>query len=77
MVTIKCNNDERKEVAFWCKGGDVHDVHAFAFDEKGLWFEIGVYTSVKRAKNGAICAMRKYGFTFDKKEMNELNLKEF
>ena len=77
MVRIKCNNSERKSVKFTLNGGRKDEIMVFALQDDEYWFAVGngrTYKSAIAAKKAAMREMAKLGYTFDTKEMGELEI---
>lgn len=77
MVRIKCNNSERMSVQFTLNGGRKDEVMAFALQDGEYWFAIGngrMYKTASGAKKAAMKEMAQFGYTFDTKEMGELEI---
>ena len=77
MVRIKCNNSERKSVQFTLNGGRKDEIMVFALQDGEYWFAIGngrMYKTATAAKKAAMKEMARLGYTFDVKEMGELEI---
>lgn len=73
-ISIKCNNSKSKSVAFFPNGGREDDVMVFILEDGEFWFSLdNNYASLKNAKRAAVKKMAKMGYTFDVKEMENLN----
>ena len=73
MITIKCNNSERKSVEFFNNG---NTILVFALEDGEYWFSIGNgYTTINGAKKAAVKKMAEHGYTFDDSEMKNLIIK--
>ena len=73
-ISINCNNSIRKSVVFFANGGNVNDVLVFVREDNEYWFSLkNSYKSLKTAKRAAVKKMAQFGYTFDEKEMENLN----
>ena len=74
---IRCNNDKSIKAVFIPNGGDINQVLVYIDSDDEYWFSVGqTYKSLKNAKKAAVKACAKMGYTFDEKEMNDLEWKE-
>ena len=75
-ISINCNNSKEKSVVFMPNGGREDDVMVFVLEGGEFWFALqNNYRSLKNAKRAAVKKMEKMGYTFDEKEMENLNWK--
>ena len=77
MVTIKCNNSERKSVKFSLNGGQKDEIMVTAIQDGEYWFSIGngrIYKTTSGAKKAAVKEMAQLGYTFDENEMKNLEI---
>ena len=75
-ISINSNNSKSKSVVFFPNGGREDDVIVFVLEDGEFWFSLdNNYKSLKNAKRAAVKTMAKYGYTFDEKEMENLNWK--
>lgn len=73
MITINCNNSEKKAVRFFNNGSTIM---VFAIEEGEFWFTIGEgYKTENGAKRSAIRAMAKLGYTFDAQKIKNLKIR--
>ena len=73
-ISINSNNSTRKSVVFFPNGGREDDVIVFVLEDGEFWFSLNNnYKSLKTAKRAAVKKMAKMGYTFDEKEMENLN----
>lgn len=73
MISIRCNNSEKKSVAFFANGGNENDIIVNAMQDGEYWFHVGHYSSLKSAKRFTAKRMAKYGYTFNESELNNLS----
>lgn len=77
MVTIKCNNSERKSVKFSLNGGQKDEIMVTAIQDGEYWFSVGngrIYRTASGAKKAAVKEMAQLGYTFDENEMKNLEI---